>query len=94
VETGSTSFNWAEEADFVLANSTVFTDDLMNELVKRAKIMKKGAWFVTLSAKLPGAQERGKIQNLDDKEEEKSEWELVASAKLPMSWGNATMHIH
>ena len=40
-------------ADIVFANSTCYDDDLMKRIAKIAVRMKKGAFFVTLTRKLP-----------------------------------------
>jgi hypothetical protein len=50
--------------------------------------MKKGAWMITLTKKLPSADPTY------IKEEEKRDWECLLSIKQSMSWGPATVNIH
>ena len=44
--------DWSE-ADFILANSTCFSQELMEGISKAAKKCKKGSWLLTLTKKLP-----------------------------------------
>ena len=47
--------DWWTNADLVLANSTCFEQTLMNKIAEKCSLMKKGAWMITLSKKLPSA---------------------------------------
>lgn len=79
-------FDWSD-ADFVLANSTCFTIDLMTKISEKASLMKKGSWMITFSKKIANADP------LQIKDEEKRDWECVLSIKKFMSWGAATVNV-
>jgi hypothetical protein len=49
--------------------------------------MKKGAWMITLTKKLPNADP---IHIRDPSERD---WECVLSLKMVMSWGYATVNV-
>jgi hypothetical protein len=49
--------------------------------------MKKGAWMITLTKKLPTSDP------IYCKAKAVQDWECVLSLKMPMSWGFATVHI-
>jgi hypothetical protein len=85
-ETGELLENWNKDADFVLANSTCFENELLMELAKKCSELKKGTWMLTLTKKLPSC-ESGWIEG------KPAEWECVLSVKKAMSWGLATVHL-
>lgn len=80
-------FDWWSEADFVMANSTCYDMALMRKIGEKASLMKKGAWMVTLTKKLPNADilQCRDIGLLD--------WECLLSLKMTMSWGYATVNV-
>ena len=77
--------NWSE-ADFIVANSTCFSEDLMQGMAEAASKCKKGSWFVTLTKRLPTSDVKYG--------EDKKEWNCELSIKLKMSWGLATINVH
>lgn len=79
-------FDWAE-ADFVLANSTCFTNELMYKISEKSTLMKEGSWMITFSKKIPHAD------HLQIKDDDKRCWECVLSIKKIMSWGAATVNV-
>jgi hypothetical protein len=60
----------------------------MQKIADRAKKLQKGTWLLTLTSKLPTADPTKTPIKKD------RDWEIIASVKLPMSWGLATVHIH
>jgi len=60
----------------------------MEKIAHRARRLKRGSWLVSLTKKLPSADEKF-IPNEKDRD-----WECVLSVKLPMSWGPATVFVH
>ena len=79
--------DWSD-ADFIIANSTCFSEGLMQAMAKAAAKCKKGSWFVTLTKRLPTADE-----NLVTKSGDGREWECVLTKAMKMSWGVATIHV-
>ena len=67
-----------KETDFVLANSTCFSEELMEQLAERLKEMKRGSWVVTFTKRLP---------DFDT-------WDAFKTIKKPMTWGMVTVNIH
>ena len=61
----------------------------MGQICDKAKYLKKGSWFLTLTKRLPTADEQYITEEKDDRD-----WECVKSVKLKMSWGLATVNIH
>lgn len=80
-------YDWWSKADLVLANSTCFEFQLMLKIAEKASLMKKGAWMITLTKKLPC------LDPIYNKTNTLGEWECVMSIKMPMSWGFATVNI-
>jgi hypothetical protein len=80
-------FDWWSEADFVMANSTCYDMALMRKIGEKASLMKKGAWMVTLTKKLPNAD------ILQCREIGLLDWECLLSLKMTMSWGYATVNV-
>jgi hypothetical protein len=70
--------SWSE-ASFIFANSTCFSNELMNKLAKKSSEVKKGAFFITFTKRLPGLGEA---------------WEVKEGFKRIMSWGIATVYVH
>ena len=81
--------DWSD-VDLVLANSTCFEPAFMAQICDKAKYLKKGSWFLTLTKRLPTADEQKYITE----EKDDRDWECVLSVKLKMSWGLATVNIH
>ena len=87
------NLDWSD-ADLVLANSTCFDSSLLNKIAQKCSLLKKGTWLMTLTKKLPTAEE-----DCSDVEQEPLlkqidlEWECVLSVKREMSWGQATVHL-
>ena len=48
--------DWSD-ADFIIANSTCFSEGLMQAMAKSSAKCKKGSWFVTLTKRLPTADD-------------------------------------
>lgn len=72
--------SWAESS-FIFANSTCFSPDLMESLANKAEEeIKKGAFFITFTKKLPFTK--------------KENWEIKPGFRRVMSWGIATIFIH
>ena len=70
---------WTEPS-IILANSTCFSADLMNDLGKKAnKECPSGTIIITFTKRIPGLS---------------SDWELRDGFKRLMSWGIATVYIH
>lgn len=59
----------------------------MLKIAEKASLMKKGAWMITLTKKLPTADP------IYQRDPSKREWECVLSLKMIMSWGYATVNI-
>jgi hypothetical protein len=69
-----------KDASFMLANSTCFSNELMNSLSKKAEEeLPSGCFFVTFTKKLPNLSEN---------------WEIREGFRRLMSWGIATIYIH
>ena len=81
-------YDWSD-ADLVLANSTCFEYKFMEQIADKAKSLKKGSWFITLTKRIPTSDESLKTEEKDDRD-----WDCVLSIKLQMSWGLATLNIH
>jgi hypothetical protein len=60
----------------------------MQKIQEKASFLKKGAFIVTLTKKLPAADPYYN-KNLLIKE-----WECLFSIKKQMSWGKATVNVH
>ena len=75
---GQEKFDWVNQADFVLINSTCFDLKLIGKIARKASAMKIGSWLLSVSKQLPEA----------------NHWTCVLSVKLPMSWGDATVFVH
>jgi hypothetical protein len=71
-------YDWSG-ANLIFANSTCFSPELMKSLSTKADELKKGAFFVTFTKKLP---------ELSDK------WEICDGFRRLMSWGIATVYVH
>ena len=76
-------------ADFIIANSTCFSEGLMESMAKAAMKCKKGSWFVTLTKRLPTADDK-----LLTKSGDRRDWDCVLTKAMKMSWGIATIHVH
>ena len=61
----------------------------MEGVCQAAKKCKKGTWFLTLTKRLPTADD-----SLNRNGEDKRDWNCVLSIKLKMSWGLATINVH
>ncbi len=80
-------FDWWNQADLVLANSTCFDFSLMKLIATKASLMKPGSWMITMTKKLPTADP------LYTREKEDRDWECLMSIKMVMSWGYATVNV-
>lgn len=80
-------FDWWSTADLVIANSTCFDFQLMLKIGEKASLMKKGAWMITLTKKLPNADP------IHIRDEALRDWECVLALKMVMSWGYATVNV-
>lgn len=80
--------DWSK-TDLVLANSTCFDYNFMQNICEKAKSLKKGSWFLTITKRLPTSD-----NFLVTEEKDNRDWECVLSIKLAMSWGLATVNIH
>jgi len=69
--------DWSD-GDLVLANSTCFSQKLMEDIAVRSKYLKVGSILITLTKSLPDT----------------INWTLMKSIRKLMSWGPATVHIH
>lgn len=65
------AIDWSD-ADLVLANSTCFDQELLDKISQKCSLLKKGAWMLTLTKKLPAAEEDF---DLDEDDEEASKIE-------------------
>ena len=77
------------DADMVFANSTCFTQDMMERIYQQSLKCKKGTWFVTMSKRLPHADKVGENEQASSD----LHWEFILAIKLQMSWGKATVNL-
>ena len=80
--------DWSD-TDFFFCNSTCFNNAMMVEIYEKSLKAKKGSWFMTMSKRLPGAE------NIDDENPARDDihWEFILAIKLVMSWGKATVNL-
>ena len=82
--------DWSD-SDMIFCNSTCFSAEMMERIYEKTLSCKKGAWFVTMSKRLPHAEKI--IESGDGKNDEHLQWEFVLAIKLEMSWGKATVNL-
>ena len=75
------NYDWAAQADVVLANSTCFGIPFWAEIEALSKACKPGCYFVSLTFNL-GNADKG------------LHWDLLETMRLEMSWGEADICIH
>jgi len=73
-------YSWSN-ASVVFANSTCFSKDLMEQILLKAELLRKGAIVITFTKKLPGTSRS-------------PNWEVHEGFRRYMSWGIATVYIH
>jgi hypothetical protein len=71
------AIDWSD-GDVIFANSTCFSDSLMDELNTAGARLKRGTLFVTLTKTLS----------------KRSGFRLIGELRLPASWGEADYYIH